>query len=241
MLWINRGQAPQRLLRCNNYRAVALLTTLRLFRHDSPVHVLGPGARAVVWVQGCPFKCPGCIVPESWDAQGGYELAVDELAEWVRAQRGIDGLTLSGGEPMVQAGPLAALVRTVKAGRDLSVLCYSGYRQGDLLHRGTPEQRELLGLCDILIDGPYIRSQHADLRWRGSRNQRVIALTARHQAEVDALNAVEGGDHSAGLEFALDETGLALSGVPSRPGFREEFMARLAAKGVLLASGEGEQ
>jgi anaerobic ribonucleoside-triphosphate reductase activating protein len=215
--------------------------TLRLFRHDAPVHVLGPGARAVVWVQGCPFHCPGCIVPESWDSAGGYELPVDELAAWALAQPGLDGLTLSGGEPLAQAAALAELVRQVRAARDLSVLCYTGYRLGDLEHRGTPEQRALLAQCDILIDGPYIRSQHADLRWRGSRNQRVVALTERHRAEVEALGAVEGGDRGAGLELTLDTAGLGFAGVPPRPGFREEFVRRMEQRGIRLGTGEGQR
>ncbi|NEQ18844.1 MAG: radical SAM protein [Microcoleus sp. SIO2G3] len=39
---------------------------LRLFSRQSPVSVLGPGQRAVIWVQGCRFACKNCIVPESW-------------------------------------------------------------------------------------------------------------------------------------------------------------------------------
>ena len=202
------------------------------------MHVLGPGARAVVWVQGCPFKCPGCIVPESWDSAGGYELPIPDLAAWVLAQSGLDGLTLSGGEPMAQAEALAELVSQVRAQRDLSVMCYTGYRLGDLTHRGTPDQHALLALCDILIDGPYIRSQHADLRWRGSRNQRVLALSPRHSAEVEALSAVEGHDHSAGLELTLDDGGLTFAGVPVASGFRNEFEARLAARGIRWTAGE---
>lgn len=221
----------------------AAATTLRIFRRSAPVSVLGPGSRAVLWVQGCPFKCPGCIVPESWDSAGGEVVSLRELAAWVLAQPRLDGITLSGGEPMAQAGALVELLRLLSAGlpglpgRELSVMCYTGYRLGDLLHRGTPEQRALLALCDLLIDGPYIQSQHADLLWRGSRNQRIHALTPRHAALVEQLDAGELADSSAGLELELDGAGLAFNGVPAMPGFRADFMERLAARGILLSGG----
>jgi anaerobic ribonucleoside-triphosphate reductase activating protein len=211
---------------------------LRIFRRSAPVHVLGPGRRAAIWVQGCPFKCPGCIVPESWDSAGGESVSLIELATWVLTQPGLDGVTFSGGEPMAQAGALAALVRLLRTGRpglpgrDLSVMTYTGYRLGDLQHRGTPEQRELLELCDLLIDGPYIQSQHADLLWRGSRNQRIHALTARHAPLVEDLAAGRLSDASAGIELEFDAAGLGVAGVPASPGFRAEFEARLAARGV---------
>jgi anaerobic ribonucleoside-triphosphate reductase activating protein len=222
-------------------------SALRIFRRSAPVHVLGPGARAAIWVQGCPFKCPGCIVPDSWDSTGGELVSVAELAAWVLAQPRLDGITLSGGEPMAQAAALACLVGLVRGGlpglpgRDLSVLCYTGYRLGDLQHRGTAEQRELLALCDLLIDGPYIQAQHADLLWRGSRNQRIHALTPRHSELVAALGSVTLPDSGAGLELDFDGGGLGITGVPALPGFRAEFEARLAARGVRWSGMEAVQ
>lgn len=218
-------------------------TLLRIFRRSAPVRVLGPGQRAVIWVQGCPFKCPGCIVPESWDSTGGESVSVRELAAWVLAQSTLDGVTLSGGEPMAQAEALVELLRLVRSGlpglpgRDLSVMSYTGYRLGDLRHRGTSAQRALLAHCDLLIDGPYIQAQHADLLWRGSRNQRIHALTPRHAALVAQLDAGELADSSAGLELELDGAGLAFNGVPAQPGFRDDLIQRLAARGILFGGG----
>lgn len=216
---------------------------MRIFRRSAPVSVLGPGQRAVIWVQGCPFRCPGCIVPESWDLAAGESVSLRELAVWVLAQPRLDGITFSGGEPMAQAGALVELLRLLRTGlhdlpgRELSVMCYTGYRLGDLEHRGTAEQRALLALCDLLIDGPYIHSQHADLLWRGSRNQRIHALSARHSTLATRLAAGERADRSAGLELELDSAGLAFNGVPARPGFRTEFMERLAARGIVTGGG----
>src|SRR5690606_38477306 len=114
---------------------------LRIFRRQDRTAVLGPGIRAAIWVQGCPFGCPGCIVPESWPEDGGEELAVSELADWLSGIEGIEGLTISGGEPMRQPAALCELIDSVRAGRELGVMCYSGYRHEDLLHRGSEWQR----------------------------------------------------------------------------------------------------
>jgi len=61
---------------------------LRIFERRSPVKVLGPYARAVIWVQGCDFGCKGCIVPESWDRDTGEEVDISELVTWVLNQPG---------------------------------------------------------------------------------------------------------------------------------------------------------
>ncbi|MGA0199828.1 MAG: 4Fe-4S cluster-binding domain-containing protein, partial [Prochlorotrichaceae cyanobacterium] len=60
--------------------------TLRIFRKQSPVQVLGPGKRAVIWVQGCPFACAGCIVPESWDVRSGEVVNIEDLCQWIQSQ-----------------------------------------------------------------------------------------------------------------------------------------------------------
>src|SRR5690606_3695147 len=130
---------------------------LRIFRRQDRTAVLGPGIRAVIWVQGCPFGCPGCIVPESWPADGGETVTTDEMTDWLLGLPGIEGLTLSGGEPMQQPEALSELIDGVRAVRDIGVMCYSGYRHEDLLHRGSAAQRALLAQVDLLIDGPYIR------------------------------------------------------------------------------------
>ena len=68
----------------------------------------GPGIRAVVFAQGCPHRCPHCQNPETWDDMGGYELQIDHIIDLVREQ-GFTGITLSGGEPFMQAESLPSL------------------------------------------------------------------------------------------------------------------------------------
>ncbi len=213
---------------------------LRIFRREAPITVLGPGKRAVIWVQGCPFACRNCIVPESWDEGAGEAVPVAELVEWALAQKDIEGLTLSGGEPMAQAGALAELVRQVRARRDLGVVCYTGYTYEYLRDHATGNQQELLRQIDLLIDSVYLEQRHADLLWRGSANQRLICLSERYREAVCALSAE--ADRSAGVEFFRNDQGaIAFAGVPNQPGFREEFAVRLAQFGIALEAENGEE
>jgi anaerobic ribonucleoside-triphosphate reductase activating protein len=175
--------------------------------------VLGPGNRFVVWVQGCPLSCPDCVSPQWIPFTGGLRRDVEELADDIVA-RAVDGLTLSGGEPFAHAEALAQLVRSVRRQRDLSVMSYSGFPIEYLRARGSAAQRALLAELDILVDGPYVRTRHAALRWRGSANQRIHVLTPRH-ADLDAP------DEFAGLQFEVTAEGdLHWMGVPPVGGFR---------------------
>jgi anaerobic ribonucleoside-triphosphate reductase activating protein len=209
--------------------------TIRVFRRESPIKVLGPHDRAAIWVQGCTFQCPGCIVPESWDPAGGWSVRIEDLAAWVLLQPGIEGVTLSGGEPMSQAAGLTRLVDRIRESRDLGVMCYTGFALGFLRERGDSAQRGLLDRIDLLIDGVYLEEQHDDLLWRGSRNQKLNLLTRRYEKTVsDVLR--DHGDRSAGVEVVFDEQGaIGIAGVPSKPRFREAFVERMRAHNIRLS------
>src|SRR4051794_30311747 len=99
----------------------ALAATLRIARRTDRCTVLGPGVRAVIWVQGCPFRCPGCVAPETHAQAGGEVIEVGTLAAELAALP-IDGVTFSGGEPMEQAGALNAAIDLARRRRDLSVM-----------------------------------------------------------------------------------------------------------------------
>jgi anaerobic ribonucleoside-triphosphate reductase activating protein len=177
--------------------------------------VLGPGSRFAVWVQGCPLSCAGCISPQWIPMTGGRAIAVDDLAAQIAATA-VDGLTLSGGEPFAQAPALVQLVAAVRAQRDMSVLCYSGYTRTWLETHGDAAQLALLSQLDVLIDGPYSVRRHADLRWRGSSNQRIHQLSDRPLPDEP--------DTSAGLQVEVDaDGGITWLGVPPVPGFRQDF------------------
>jgi anaerobic ribonucleoside-triphosphate reductase activating protein len=200
-------------------------TVLSVARISDGTDVLGPGRRAVVWVRGCPLRCAGCIAPEDLPFTGGTTWSVDDLARRFNGlPAAVRGVTFSGGEPMAQAGALADLVDRLRAERDWSVMSYSGYTLEHLRRHGDAGQRRLLERLDILVDGPYLRSAHASVRWRGSANQRLHYLSARHRPEPD--------DTSAGLEFEVRDGTIQWTGVPDVPDLRDRFEAAMSAVGV---------
>lgn len=206
---------------------------LRIFRRQSPVRVLGPYQRAVIWVQGCDWGCRGCIVPESWSKTVGELVSLEDLQAWILAQPEIEGITFSGGEPMLQADALTELVDRVRRERDLGVVCYTGFSRQRLEAQGTLAQRALLSRVDLLIDGLYRENQHGNLLWRGSSNQGLHLLTERYRTVLATMLAR--GDVSAGLEFVSStERELYFTGVPEQVGFREAFEAKLQSKGILV-------
>jgi anaerobic ribonucleoside-triphosphate reductase activating protein len=143
----------------------------------------GPGKRFAVWFQGCPLRCPGCCNPEYLPFKGGETKTLREMAGRMRQAReetGIEGITLLGGEPSAHAGGAAALARAARE-LGLSVMTFSGYTIEQLRETPDPAVGELLALTDILVDGPYDRTQPDDeRRWIGSRNQRIHFLTDRY-------------------------------------------------------------
>ena len=138
----------------------------------------GPGVRMTVFMQGCPHRCPGCHNPHTHDPAGGEWADTKELLTRFKARPLLSGLTLSGGEPLLQAKAAAALARGVKA-LGKNVLLYSGYTLEELqeLSRRDKDAARLLAYTDILIDGPYIEAERdIGLAFRGSRNQRIIKM-----------------------------------------------------------------
>lgn len=198
------------------------LSTVRVHAAASDVSSLGPGPAHVLWVQGCPLACPGCMSPESWASGGGAAADVADVAAWLRGD-GARYLTLSGGEPLVQAAPLTRLLELT--GPELIVTVYTGFELDEL--PGLPEAAAgLLRRADLLIAGRYLQQRHAPKLWRGSDNQVLVDLSGRVELPPDA---------TAGVEVRLTRAGLETIGVPPAPGFRSRLQRELRARGLRLA------
>lgn len=156
------------------------LPALNVAATCTATRALGPGVRAVVWVQGCPFHCSGCIAPDWIPRSVARLISPEDLTEELLVHPEVTGLTLSGGEPMLQAAGLAALVRRGRQRRDLSVICFTGFTLQALRESPPgPGVPELLGEIDVLIDGLYVAARNDGRGLRGSTNQRFHFLTDR--------------------------------------------------------------
>ena len=82
----------------------------------------GPGYRFTVFVQGCPHNCPGCHNPQTHDFSGGHLADTDDVIAHLGKNPLVRGLTLSGGEPMMQPEPLYLIAKAAKE-KGMNVWC----------------------------------------------------------------------------------------------------------------------
>lgn len=144
--------------------------------------VNGPGKRTVIWVQGCPKRCPGCWNPDYLNFGSQWQLSPEDLFETVKKRTNgfaaIEGITFSGGEPFAQAAGLAeSAYLFCDAG--LTLMSYTGFTAKEINNFGSP-YTDLLKYLDILVDGEYVKELSCDRLWRGSSNQKVHFLTDRY-------------------------------------------------------------
>ena len=120
----------------------------RIHSFQSLGTVDGPGVRAVVFMQGCPLRCVFCHNPDTWDYDKGRSVSAREVADKVfrlRSYFGKDGgLTVSGGEPLVQAEFVAELFGICKREGIHCALDTSGCIWNDSVER-------LLSLTDLVL------------------------------------------------------------------------------------------
>ncbi|MDR1708885.1 MAG: radical SAM protein [Candidatus Accumulibacter sp.] len=163
---------------------------LRLFHYLPRTAVEGPGLRASVQVQGCPIRCPGCALPQTWPSEGGEIVDSAALARRILATPGLEGVTFLGGEPFAQAAALADVGERVRR-RGLSVLTFTGYTLEALQARRDEAVDALLAVTDLLLAGPFRQNERDFSRpWVGSANQRFHFLTPRYAHLAGRLAAI---------------------------------------------------
>ena len=155
----------------------------------------GPGVRFVVFLNGCNLRCGCCHNPDTWDINGGKSYTARQIVD--KALRckeyfGRDGgITVSGGEPLLQADFV----------REIFALCHSEGINTCLDTSGailTDSVRELLTVTDrILLDIKYTNNEQyekhvgcslsATLEFLSYANERMIPVTLR-QVIIPTLN-----------------------------------------------------
>ncbi len=127
----------------------------------------GPGVRCVVFMQGCPLRCAYCHNPDTWSPEGGTPTTVDELARRVLRFRPYwkngGGVTVSGGEPLLQADFVAEFFERLHQEGVHTALDTSGVVRLDAAER-VLKNTDLV-LCDIkfLTSEDYRRYCRADM------------------------------------------------------------------------------
>ena len=148
---------------------------LNIFDFSEGSRALGPGLRCIIWVQGCPFKCEFCTSPEGLPIEDNILVEIDKLAENIINNVAIQGITLSGGEPFLQAAKLVKLINKIDK-PELDLIVYTGYTLDKLNWQAA---KDLLALTDVLIDGQYVEELNDNKGLRGSSNQVIHFLTDR--------------------------------------------------------------
>ena len=133
----------------------------------------GCGIRTSVFFTGCNFHCPECFNPELWDKNSGKpfdETAKNALFEYL-ADEHCDGLSILGGEPLIQGEELLNLVNEVKMiFPQKDIWLWTGYEISSLEKDSI--QRLIIEQCDYVVDGLFKKDLSGKkLRFRGSSNQ----------------------------------------------------------------------
>lgn len=188
--------------------------------------LLGPGRRIPFWAQGCGRTpaCPGCTSPawipfhEAPSSQVPEEMCDPAaFACWLFDQD--VPVTCSGGEPFDQARPLAEAFRIWKEelGSPHDLMVYTGYTLEEL-RNGSPDQRRMLQFIDLLVDGPFVQELAEDLLWRGSSNQRILALSDRYTSDqVAAWNRMSAVRSKLQYDIQIDldrRVSMGRAGIP---------------------------
>lgn len=207
---------------------------LTVARFEPTTTALGPGCRAVIWFHGCSFACPGCIAAEMNASAEFARIPVERLVRTLATIPGIEGVTLSGGDPFDQnLESLALLLEQLRACSPLSVMCYTGRTLAQLQTgvKADAHHRVLVNV-DVLVDGLYVDSLNDGHVWRGSSNQHVHFLTPRYRH----LNHYVSSSTDRHLDVTLDRLGrLRITGIPPS-GFLDRLGQELTLRGLTMST-----
>ena len=131
--------------------------------------VNGPGNRFVLWTQGCSKGCSECFNPETWSTNTYKELSPLQLFNIIQNFE-VDGVTISGGDPLEQENELLELLMLLSTIRlRKGVILFSGFTRAEISSNIIREK--CLSYIDVLVDGRYEKNLKVDFSLRGSSNQ----------------------------------------------------------------------
>lgn len=138
----------------------------------------GEGWRFAIFTQGCKHHCKNCHNPQTWDMCGGTQMSIDELVDTIeeafKENILMDGVTLTGGDPLYQPDATFSLCKKLKD-LDINIWLYTGFTYEEI----TKDEKlmSIMKYIDVLVDGPFIESlKSLELEYRGSSNQRILDM-----------------------------------------------------------------
>ena len=133
----------------------------------------GCGIRTSIFFTGCNFHCPGCFNPELWDKNSGTEFTEETKVALfaLLSDENCDGLSVLGGEPLIQGEELLILLKEVRERfPKKDIWLWTGYEISKIDRNSV--QWEILQKCDYVTDGLFKEDLAGKkLRFRGSSNQ----------------------------------------------------------------------
>jgi len=162
----------------------------------------GENLRTVLWISGCTLGCKNCFNPQTWDFNSGKPFTKEVLQELldIMDKPYIDGLTISGGNPLelrniVDVNIITSAVRT-RFGNTKTIWMYTGYTWDEVMRFTDPtnfpilsiDYKIVLNAIDVLVDGRYVDELN-DVKYpyAGSTNQRVIDVQQSLKAGIPIL------------------------------------------------------
>ena len=154
-----------------------------------PIVSLGIHKRLVIWTAGCTKHCKGCANPELWDISRRKDRPVKTILQMVHnlhAQQPIEGITITGGDPLEQSAELLQLLEGLQEITE-DILVYTGYTMQELKKLWSPSMLEdLQKNIAVLIDGRYIQELNEETAvLRGSLNQNIIYFKEQYRTEYE--------------------------------------------------------
>jgi anaerobic ribonucleoside-triphosphate reductase activating protein len=153
----------------------------------------GPGVRVAIFFSGCIHNCDGCHNPDTHDFNYGTPFTKEiqeEIIKKVNEIPFINGITLTGGDPMCSSEPVLEFVKLYKESvneeKKKNIWLYTGFEFHHLLF--NTDMHSLLKEINVLVDGRFIKELNSPLlNFKGSSNQRIIDV----QKTLDSGDIIE--------------------------------------------------
>jgi len=181
----------------------------------------GPGLRFTLWTQGCTKACKGCFNPETWADHYKTQNSLHdpkEFADFIAAFN-VDGITLTGGDPLEQPEELLVLLKELHKDDPFlnkypkGIICFTGYTIEEI--EQIPAAKECLEYIDLLIEGRFIEELKYSNGLSGSTNQRFIFSNKENRGKVKISIDDISIDQSVEIHVTECQDEFSITGFPS--------------------------